>query len=412
MTRDFVNTIRAQFPIFAKRTDAAVYLDSAATSQKPQCVLDALLQVYSSSNGNVHRSAHRFARECTDALECARGTVAAFLNAPAPQNIIFTKGATESLNLVAQSLTSSIRAGQTILVSALEHHSNLVPWQELCTRTGAILKIIPLTSDGDLDLVELEALLDSDVAVVSVAHVSNVLGTVLPIKEIGKLVRSSSSALFVVDGAQAVAHLPVDVQDLDVDFYCFSGHKVYGPNGIGVLYGRMDILDKLPPYQFGGEMIEQVSFEHTRYNTVPYKFEAGTPDYPAAIALRSALDFLTSTGWEAILKQEQKILDLATQELSAIPDLTIYGAPHIRSGLLSFNIAGIHHFDLEVMLDRYGVAVRSGHHCAEPLVHLLGTEGTVRASFGIYTNPEDIFALSTALKKSCALLKPQHSGAA
>lgn len=406
MSRESCDTARVMFPIFANRPDAPVYLDSAATTQKPSCVLDSLMRVYEHSNGNVHRCAHRFARECTDSLESARKKVARFIGAASPKEIVFTRGTTESINLLAWALSvDSIRAGEKVLVSALEHHSNMVPWQEACRRTGATLQIIPVNpSTGEIDIEALRSMVDNSVRVISIAHVSNVLGSVAPLREIADIAASLPACVTAVDGAQAVGHLPVDVTDLGVDYYSFSGHKMYGPNGIGVLWGREDALNALPPYQFGGEMIDTVAYDTSTYNSSPFRFEAGTPDYPAAIALGTAVDFLEDLGRESVREHEAEILTYAEDRLRRIEGLQIIGHPAIRSGVISFNVDGVHHFDLEIMLDRFGAAVRSGHHCAQPLMGLLGVEGTVRASFGIYSNRADVDALITALEKSLALL--------
>ena len=403
---------REDFPILNEQVHgrALVYLDNAATTQKPQMVLDALTEAYSHWNANVHRGVHHLSQVATEKHEGARQKVAQLINAASSEEIIFTKGTTDSINMLARSFGDAmVEAGDEIIVSQLEHHSNIVPWQMLCERKGAVLKVIPLREDLSLDIEAFKGLLSEKTRLVSLAHVSNVLGTINPVEEIVRLAHEKGVAV-CVDGAQSVPHLAIDVQRLDCDFLVFSAHKMYGPTGLGVLYGKKEWLDKLPPAEGGGEMIEHVSFEKTTYNVLPYKFEAGTPNYVGSYAFGKAIDYLQAIGLEEITTHEHALAAYIEQELSQISQVKVYAAGREKAGAVSFNVYRadgvlIHPFDVGVLLDRQGVAVRTGHHCAEPLIDWLGVPGTVRASVGLYNTKEDIDAFVAALKKAIMMLE-------
>ena len=403
---------REDFPILNEKVHgrALVYLDNAATTQKPQVVLDAITEAYSHWNANVHRGVHHLSQVATQKHEEAREKVAQLIHAQSSEEIIFTKGTTDSLNMLARSFGDAmIKEGDEIIVSHLEHHSNIVPWQMLCERKGAVLKVIPLREDLSLDIEAFKGLLSEKTRLVSVAHVSNVLGIVNPIEEVIRLAHEKGVAV-CVDGAQSVPHLAMDVQQLDCDFWVFSAHKMYGPTGLGVLYGKKEWLDKLPPAEGGGEMIEHVSFEKTTYNVLPYKFEAGTPNYVGSYAFGKAIDYVQAIGLEQIAAHEHALAEYIEQELSKINQVHVYTAGQTKAGAVSFNVyradgALIHPFDVGVLLDRQGVAVRTGHHCAEPLIDYLGVPGTVRASVGLYNTKEDIDTFIAALKKAIMMLE-------
>ena len=403
---------REDFPILNEKVHGRklVYLDNAATTQKPQMVLDALTEAYSHWNANVHRGVHHLSQVATEKHEGARQKVAQLINAASSEEIIFTKGTTDSINMLARSFGDAmVEAGDEIIVSQLEHHSNIVPWQMLCERKGAVLKVIPLREDLSLDIEAFKGLLSEKTRLVSLAHVSNVLGTINPVEEIVRLAHEKGVAV-CVDGAQSVPHLAIDVQRLDCDFLVFSAHKMYGPTGLGVLYGKKEWLDKLPPAEGGGEMIEHVSFEKTTYNVLPYKFEAGTPNYVGSYAFGKAIDYLQAIGLEEITTHEHALAAYIEQELSQISQVKVYAAGREKAGAVSFNVYRadgvlIHPFDVGVLLDRQGVAVRTGHHCAEPLIDWLGVPGTVRASVGLYNTKEDIDAFVAALKKAIMMLE-------
>ena len=403
---------REDFPILNEKVHgrALVYLDNAATTQKPQVVLDAITEAYSHCNANVHRGVHHMSQVATQKHEEAREKVAQLIHAQSSEEIIFTKGTTDSLNMLARSFGDAmIKEGDEIIVSHLEHHSNIVPWQMLCERKGAVLKVIPLREDLSLDIEAFKGILSKKTRLVSVAHVSNVLGIVNPIEEVIRLAHEKGVAV-CVDGAQSVPHLAMDVQQLDCDFLVFSAHKMYGPTGLGVLYGKKEWLDKLPPAEGGGEMIEHVSFEKTTYNVLPYKFEAGTPNYVGSYAFGKAIDYVQAIGLEQIAAHEHALTEYIEQELSKINQVHVYAAGREKAGAVSFNIyradgALIHPFDVGVLLDRQGVAVRTGHHCAEPLIDYLGVPGTVRASVGLYNTKEDIDTFIAALKKAIMMLE-------
>ena len=397
-----INRVREDFPILSRTVygKPLVYLDNGATTQKPLCVLDAMREEYLNVNANVHRGVHWMSQQATDLHEAARETVRKFINARSTTEIVFTRGTTESLNLVASSFVEGcMKEGDEVIVSTMEHHSNIVPWQLQEQRKGIVLKVIPMTDEGELLLEEYEKLFTERTKLVSVTQVSNVLGTVNPVKEMIRIAHEHGVPV-VVDGAQSVPHFAVDVQDLDCDFLAFSGHKVYGPTGVGVLYGKEEWLDRLPPYQGGGEMIERVSFEKTTFERPPLKFEAGTPDYIATHGLATALDYVTSLGMDNILAHEQDLTRYALQQLREIEDMHIYGHRNDSGdAVISFNVGDIHHMDLGTLLDQLGIAVRTGHHCAQPLMDRLGILGTVRASFGLYNTREEVDALVAGIKR-------------
>jgi len=401
-----LQAIRAQFPILARSVKGKplVYLDNAATSQKPQSVIDALVHYYSYYNANIHRGIHTLAEEATLAFEQTRDAVAAFINAPAREQVLFTRGTTESINLVAATWgRQNIQAGDELIISTLEHHSNIVPWQILCQEKGATLKVIPLNEAGELDMEAYKALLSSRTKLVSVAHVSNALGTINPVKEIVRLAHEAG-AVTLVDGAQSTVHLDIDVQDIDCDFFAFSAHKLYGPTGVGVLYGRKDILEAMPVFQGGGEMIREVSFEGTTYNDLPYKYEAGTPNIADVIALKAALDFISHTGKDKIRAHEEALLEYATEQLLQIDGLRIIGTAREKASVVSFVIDKVHPQDLGILLDNQGIAVRTGHHCTQPLMACFKIPGTVRASFAVYNSKEEVDALIAGLNKALKML--------
>lgn len=397
-----ITKVRESFPILSRTvySKPLIYLDNGATTQKPLCVLDAMREEYLNVNANVHRGVHWMSQQATDLHEAARETVRKFINARSTTEIVFTRGTTESLNLVASSFVEGcMKEGDEVIVSTMEHHSNIVPWQLQEQRKGIVLKVIPMTDEGELLLEEYEKLFTERTKLVSVTQVSNVLGTVNPIKEMIRIAHEHGVPV-VVDGAQSVPHFAVDVQDLDCDFLAFSGHKVYGPTGVGVLYGKEEWLDRLPPYQGGGEMIERVSFEKTTFERPPLKFEAGTPDYIATHGLATALDYVTSLGMDNILAHEQDLTRYALQQLREIEGMHIYGHRNDSGdAVISFNVGDIHHMDLGTLLDQLGIAVRTGHHCAQPLMDRLGILGTVRASFGLYNTREEVDALVAGIKR-------------
>ena len=397
-----ITKVRESFPILSRTIygKPLVYLDNGATTQKPLCVLDAMQEEYLNVNANVHRGVHWMSQQATDLHEAARETVRKFINARSTTEIVFTRGTTESLNLVASSFVEGcMKEGDEVIVSTMEHHSNIVPWQLQEQRKGIVLKVIPMTDEGELQLEAYEKLFTERTKLVSVTQVSNVLGTVNPVKEMIRIAHEHGVPV-VVDGAQSVPHFAVDVQDLDCDFLAFSGHKVYGPTGVGVLYGKEEWLDRLPPYQGGGEMIERVSFEKTTFERSPLKFEAGTPDYIATHGLATALDYVTSLGMDNILAHEQDLTRYALQQLREIEGMHIYGHRNDSGdAVISFNVGDIHHMDLGTLLDQLGIAVRTGHHCAQPLMDRLGILGTVRASFGLYNTREEVDALVAGIKR-------------
>jgi len=396
-----------EFPILDQTIQGRplVYLDNAATTQKPMAVLLASRHYYEAINSNIHRGTHHLARLATETFEKARKTVADHLNAATSDEVIFTSGTTDSINLVANvlSLSGRIQPGDEVLISTLEHHSNIVPWQMLCERTGAVLKIIPCHDDGTLDQDAYRSLLNERTKILALTWISNSFGTVNPIAEMTRAAKDAG-ALVLIDAAQATAHVRIDVQALDIDFLTLSGHKVYAPTGIGVLWGRADLLDSLPPWRGGGEMIKEVTFEKTTYNELPFKFEAGTPNIEGAISLAAALDFVNGIGLGSIHEHEQSIIKSAADALSGIKGIRFFG-PEDRAGSLSFNIEGIHHYDLGTLMDQMGVAVRTGHHCCQPLMARFGMTGTVRASFALYNSLRDVEALAAATEKAVSMLR-------
>lgn len=401
-----IGSVRQQFPILNRmvKNKPLVYFDNAATTQKPQSVIDAIGQYYGHFNANIHRGIHSLAEEATTAYEASRIAVQQFIGAAFPEEIIFTRGTTEGINLVAYTWgQANIVAGDEILISGMEHHSNIVPWQILCHEKNAVLKVIPVLDNGELSMIDYYNLLGPKTKLVAIAHVSNALGTVNPVKPMIRAAHQAG-AVVLVDGAQSTVHLDIDVQDLDCDFFAFSGHKLYGPTGIGVLFGKKDILESMPVFQGGGEMIKEVTFEHTTYNELPYKFEAGTPNIADAIALKTALDFLNGLGRDGIRKHEAALLEYATAQLETIPGLTIIGKAKEKCSLVSFIIKGVHPQDIGILLDNQGIAVRTGHHCAQPLMDRFGISGTVRASFGVYNTFAEIDALITGLWKALKML--------
>lgn len=390
-----VDRIRDDFPILSRTVygKPLVYLDNGATTQKPRSVVEAITEEYYSVNANVHRGVHFLSQRATELHEASRETVRRFINARSTNEIVFTRGTTESINLLAYSYGEAcLKAGDEVLLSTMEHHSNIVPWQLLQARKGIVLKVIPMNDRGELLLDAYRELFTERTRLVCVAHVSNVLGTVNPVKEMIRTAHSHGVPV-LVDGAQSIPHMPVDVQELDADFYVFSGHKVYGPTGVGVLYGKEDWLDRLPPYQGGGEMIQHVSFEHTTFNELPFKFEAGTPDYIGTTALARALDYVTALGMDRIAAHEHDLTTYAMERLRQVPGMRIFGEAAEKGSVISFLVGDIHHFDMGTLLDRLGIAVRTGHHCAQPLMQRLGIEGTVRASFGLYNTRQEVDAL-------------------
>lgn len=397
-----INKVRADFPILSRTIygKPLVYLDNGATTQKPLSVLNAMRDEYLNVNANVHRGVHWLSQQATDLHEAARETVRKFLNARSTSEIVFTRGTTESLNLIASSFTDGfLKAGDEVIISTMEHHSNIVPWQLQAAKKGIALKVIPLTENEELDIEAYANLFSTHTKLVSVTHVSNVLGTINPIKEMIRIAHDHGVPV-MIDGAQSVPHFKVDVQELDCEFLAFSGHKVYGPTGIGVLYGKEEWLDKLPPYQGGGEMIEHVSFEKTTFERPPLKFEAGTPDYVATHGLAIALDYVSALGIDNIFAHEQALTHYALQQLREIEGIHIYGhAANRGDAVISFNVDNIHPMDIGTLLDQLGIAVRTGHHCAQPLIETLGTLGTVRASFGLYNTKEEIDILTNGLKR-------------
>ena len=396
-----INKVRADFPILEREVykKPLVYLDNGATTQKPRAVVDAMVEEYYSVNANVHRGVHFLSQQATELHEASRETVRRFFNARSTNEIIFTRGTTESINLLAFSFGEAfLGEGDEVIISTMEHHSNIVPWQLLAARKGIAIKVIPMNDRGELLLDEYEKLFSERTKLVSVTHVSNVLGTVNPVKQMIEKAHEHGVPV-LVDGAQGVPHAAVDVQALDADFYAFSGHKVYGPTGIGVLYGKENWLDCLPPYQGGGEMIQTVTFEKTTFNELPFKFEAGTPDYIATTALARALDYVTALGMENIAAHEHDLTQYAMQRLKEIPNMRLIGEAEHKSSVVSFLVGDIHPFDMGTLLDRLGIAVRTGHHCAQPLMQRLGIEGTVRASFGLYNTREEVDTLVAGVER-------------
>ena len=401
-----VYSVRQQFPILNREVKGKplVYLDNAATSQKPQVVIDALVNYYTDYNANVHRGIHTLAEEATMAFERTRDAVQQFINAESREQVIYTRGTTEGINLVSYTWgRQNIKAGDEIIVSTIEHHSNIVPWQILCEEKGAKLRVIPINDKGELLMEEFEKLLNPKTKLVSIVHASNALGTINPVKKIIDAAHKVG-ALVLVDGAQSTVHLDIDVQEMDCDFFVFSSHKLYGPTGIGILYGKKDLLEAMPPFQGGGEMIKEVTFEKTTYNDLPYKFEAGTPNIADTIALKAALDFVNEIGKEKIRRHEEELLAYATVQLEQIPGLRIIGKAKEKVSVISFVVDSLHPQDIGILLDNRGIAVRTGHHCAEPCMRFFEIPGTVRASFAMYNTKEEIDELVNGLQKAIKML--------
>lgn len=396
-----VEDIRQDFPILQREVYGRplVYLDNAATTQKPRSVVEAISNEYFSTNANVHRGVHFLSQKATDLHEAARERVRQFINARSTAEVLFTRGTTESLNLVASSFGEAfLKEGDEVIVSVMEHHSDIVPWQLLRERKGIVIRVIPMDDSGRLDLEAYERLFSERTRLVCVAHVSNVLGTVNPVKQMAATAHAHG-AYMLVDGAQSIPHFKVDVQDLDCDFLTFSGHKIYGPTGIGVLYGRESLLEKMPPYQGGGEMIARVTFEHTTYERLPYKFEAGTPDYVGTHALAAAIDYVETLGMDEIAAHEHRLTQYAMERLSAIKDMHLYGTTPDKDAVVAFNVGNIHPLDLGTLLDRLGIAIRTGHHCAQPLMQRCGVEGMARASFALYNTMDEIDKLAEGIER-------------
>ena len=398
--------IRADFPILSRKVNGQplVYFDNAATSQTPTQVIEVITDYYTRLNSNIHRGVHKLSQEATEAYEAARKTIQEHFNAAHAQEIIFTAGTTESINLIASGYTSLLRTSDELLISALEHHSNIVPWQMLCERTGAHLKVIPMTEMGTLDMEAFDTLLNTKTALVFVNHVSNALGTVNPIEQIISKAHAVGAEV-LIDGAQACPHIKPDVQELDADYYVTSAHKLCGPTGVGMLYGKAELLNKLPPYQGGGEMIATVTFEKTTYADLPHKFEAGTPNIAGGIAFGAALDYMNSIGFKEIAAYEEELLNHATTALKQIPGVKIYGEASEKTSVISFNVKGIHPYDIGSILDQMGIAVRTGHHCAQPIMDFYQIPGTVRASFSFYNTKDEIDRMVEGLKKAISMLQ-------
>jgi cysteine desulfurase/selenocysteine lyase len=400
-----IQAVRADFPILSQTVNGKplVYFDNAATSQKPKVVIDAIVKYYAEINSNIHRGVHYLSQKATDAYEASRNIIQKHMNAKHPYEIIFTAGTTHGVNLVANGFTGFVKEGDEVMVSAMEHHSNIVPWQMLCQRTGATLKVIPMNERGELIMEEYEKLLSENTKIVAVNHISNALGTINPIKDMIQKAHAVGAAVFI-DGAQAAPHMKADVQDLDCDFYTFSGHKACGPTGSGVLYGKEEWLNKMPPYQGGGEMIKEVTFEKTTYADLPHKFEAGTPGIAGGIVLGTAIQYLDSIGFDNIIQHEQELLDYGTERLLEIEGLKIIGTAEHKTSVISFNIEGLHPYDVGAIVDKMGVAVRTGNHCAQPVMDFFHIPGTIRASFAFYNTKEEIDILVEAIKKAQKML--------
>jgi cysteine desulfurase/selenocysteine lyase len=400
-----IQKIRADFPILSQKVNGKplVYFDNGATSQKPQVVIDAIAKYYQEINANIHRGVHTLSQLATDAYEVSRAKVQNHINAEFLHEVLFTSGTTFGINLVANGFASILKPGDEVLVSSLEHHSNIVPWQMLCEKTGATLKVIPMNENGELIMSEFDKLLSSKTKMVTVNHISNALGTINPIKYMIEKAHEVGAAI-LIDGAQAVPHLKPDVQALNCDFYVFSGHKMCGPTGTGILYGKEAWLNKLPPYQGGGEMIKEVTFEKTTYADLPHKFEAGTPNIAGGIVLGTAIDYMNEVGFENIQKQELELLDYGTKRLLEIDGLRIFGTSEAKTSVISFNIDGIHPYDIGTIIDKLGIAVRTGHHCAQPIMNFFGIPGTIRASFSFYNTKEEIDIMVEAVKKAKMML--------
>lgn len=406
MTSDYINSLRADFPLLQEQVNGKqlVYFDNGATAQKPQIVLDEISAYYTKLNANIHRGVHTLSQEATSKYEQARKKVQAYVNAALEEEVIFTKGTTDGINLVANGFSKGfLKPGDEVLISAMEHHSNIVPWQMACEQTGASLKVVPISDEGELLLEEYKSLLSENTKLVAITHVSNTLGTINPVKEIIELAHKKDIPV-LIDGAQSVPHMKVDVRELDADFYTFSAHKIYGPTGVGILYGKKDWLDKLPPYQGGGDMIKTVTFEKTTYNDLPHKFEAGTPNIAGGIAMGAVIDYLDKVNWEAVAQHEHDLLDYATAQMKEIEGIRIVGQAKEKAGVISFVHESIHHYDIGTLLDQMGIAIRTGHHCTEPLMNRMGVTGTARASFAFYNTKEEVDYFIKSLKRALNML--------
>ena len=404
--KETLERIRDEFPILDQKINGEdlIYLDNAASTQKPKSVINAIKDYYENDHSNVHRGVHTLSVRATEAYENARAKVAEFLNSPNKHQIIFTKGTTDSVNLIASSVTNLIQEDDEILITSMEHHSNIVPWQELCKRTGAVLKIIPINENGELMIEEYKNMVSEKTKLISVVHLSNTLGTINPIEDIIEFAKSND-VITVIDGAQAAGHLPIDVQKLDCDFYLFSGHKIFGPTGIGVLYGKEEILNQMDPYQFGGEMILKVTFEETTYNDLPHKYEAGTPNIAGAVGIGASIDFINGLDRDLAHEHEMSLHDYALEQLEMIEGVRIIGNSKNKSSIISFVVDGIHPHDIGTIINQKGIAVRTGHHCTMPLMDFYGIPGTVRASFSIYNNHSEVDKLIDAIKLAIKMLK-------
>ena len=400
-----ISKIREQFPILKRKVNGQdlIYFDNGATTQKPQSVITAESNYYKNENSNVHRGVHFLSGLATDKFEATRNTIQNFINAEHSHEIIFTKGTTDSINIVASGYRSILNKGDEIIISELEHHSNIVPWQMCCEQSGATLKVIPLLDNGSLDMMAFENFLSENTKLVSVSHISNTLGTINPIEEIIEKAQAVGAKV-MIDGAQAAAHIPINMQSLGADFYCFSAHKLYGPTGVGVLYGKEDALNELPPYQGGGEMIKEVSFKKTTYACLPHKFEAGTPNIAGVVAFKSAIDFINGLGLSNIAKHEEKLLQYATEEVLKIEGLKIYGTAENKSGIISFNINELHPYDIGMIVDKMGIAIRTGHHCTQPIMERFNIPGTARISLAVYNTKGEIDVCIKAIKKAKMML--------
>jgi len=400
-----INQIRKQFPILSRKVNGhdLVYFDNGATTQKPDSVIEAESNYYQNENSNVHRGVHFLSGLATDKFEETRITIQNFINAKHSHEIIFTKGTTDSINIVASGYRSLLNKGDEIIISELEHHSNIVPWQMCCEQSGATLKVIPLLDNGILDMVEFENLLSKNTKLVSISHISNTLGTINPVEKIIEKAKAVGAKV-LIDGAQAASHISINMQDLDVDFYCFSAHKLYGPTGVGVLYGKEDILNELPAYQGGGEMIKEVSFKKTTYAGLPHKFEAGTPNIAGVVAFKAAINFITGLGINNIAKYEEELLQYATQEVLKIEGLKIYGTANDKSAIISFNINELHPYDIGMIIDKMGIAIRTGHHCTQPIMERFNIPGTARISLAVYNTKDEIDICIKAIKKAKIML--------
>ena len=404
--KEVLNKIRDEFPILDQKINGEdlIYLDNAASTQKPKSVINAIKDYYENDHSNVHRGVHTLSVRATEAYENARVKVAEFLNSPNVHQIIFTKGTTDSINLIASSVTNLVQKDDEILITSMEHHSNIVPWQELCKRTGAVLKVIPINKNGELLIDEYANMISSRTKIISIVHLSNTLGTINPVEDIIEIAKSHD-VITVIDGAQAAGHLPIDVQKLDCDFYLFSGHKIFGPTGIGVLYGKENILNEIDPYQFGGEMILKVTFEETTYNDLPHKFEAGTPNIAGAVGIGASIDFINGLDRDLAHQHEMSLHDYALEKLEEIEGVRIIGNASNKSAIISFVIDGLHPHDIGTIINQKGIAVRTGHHCTMPLMDFYGIPGTVRASFSIYNNHSEVDKLIDAIKLAIKMLK-------